>query len=253
MTLPGAAVGSILAAAIAGLVVFISTVLTKEQKTSEFRQVWIDEIRKDISQFIAGVSEVVALHVAKKGDADAHKKFIDDNFKLLHELQMVEHRIVLRLNPLEHAVLIEKITGFRPSMLAAYKTNNRKQVEDDLTKELIAETKSVLSFEWKRVKNGEPTFKRVKYGALVLLAFLAGILIYLVFTSEISGEKTAEVKSEKSAEVPAQNTSQVFQYFATPVPVKPAKRVLHQVQNNATFIELPSQDSCLHTASQCVP
>lgn len=245
MILPSTAVGSILAAAIAGLVVFISTVLTKEQKTSEFRQVWIDEIRKDVSQFIAGVSEVVALYVSNNGNAAAQKKFLEDNFKLLHELQMVEHRIVLRLNPTKHADLIKKITGFRPSMIAAYKGPNRKQIEDDLTSDLLSTTKSVLTCEWKRVKSGEPTFRRVKYSALFLLVLLGLFFIYLLFLPEPPSEKTVEL--------PAQNSSQTFQYFAAPDPVKPTKRIFQQVQNNSTFIEVPSRSDCSHAASQCVP
>jgi hypothetical protein len=245
LILPGTAVGSILAAAIAGLVVFISTVLTKEQKTSEFRQVWIDEIRKDVSQFIAGVSEVVALYVAKKGDVASQEKFIDDNFKLLHELQMVEHRIILRLNPTKHAKLIEKVTGFRSSMLAAYKTPNRKKIEDDLTYDLLSTTKTVLAFEWERVKSGEPIFRRVKYGALALLTFLGVFLLYLLFIPE--------PPSEKAAEIPEKNTTQIFQYFAAPEPVKPTRRILQKVQNNLIFIELPSRDDCPHAASQCTP
>ena len=91
MQLPDAAVGSIIAAAIAGLVVFVSTVLTKEQKTSEFRQAWIDELRKDISQFISGATEVTALMREKAGDKQSQIDFATDNFELIQQLQSVEH------------------------------------------------------------------------------------------------------------------------------------------------------------------
>ncbi|KKB61110.1 hypothetical protein WM40_25065 [Robbsia andropogonis] len=117
MQLPDAAIGSIVAAAIAGLVVFISTVLTKEQKTSEFRQSWIDELRKDISQYISGATEIVTLYARKSNDPTAQAKFLDDNFELIQELQAVEHRIILRLNSKEHEKLIEQITGFRQKLL----------------------------------------------------------------------------------------------------------------------------------------
>lgn len=185
MQLPDAAIGSIIAAAIAGLVVFISTVLAKEQKTSEFRQAWIDELRKDISQYISGASEMVTLYIAKESDKAAQEKFLDDNFKLVHELQTIEHRIVLRLNSKEHAILIAQVTGFRQSMLNAYleahqseetdANQNRQAKENRLTTELLDSTKQVLKSEWRRVKKGEPAFRLVKGVALVVIGILAAI------------------------------------------------------------------------------
>lgn len=184
MILPDAAVGSIIAAAIAGLVVFISTVLAKEQKTSEFRQIWIDELRKDVSQYIAGVSEVVAIHGFKVNDDDAYKKFLDDNFETIHELQTIEHRIFLRLNPIEHSALISLIKSFRKGMLQAHQRPDRVELEEKLTEQLLDATKNVLSFEWKRVKAGEPTFRRVKWGAFGALILLLLTLIFVVFIAE---------------------------------------------------------------------
>lgn|SRR6266446_644807 len=49
------AIGAVMAAIIAAGISFLVTVLAKEQKTSEFRQAWIDALRKDLSEFIATV------------------------------------------------------------------------------------------------------------------------------------------------------------------------------------------------------
>jgi hypothetical protein len=203
--LPDAAVGSIIAAAIAGLVVFISTVLTKEQKTSEFRQVWIDELRKDISQFIAGVTEVVALHRFKIKDEAAYKKFLDDNFKVIHELETLLHRIVLRLNPVEHSALIALVKSFRKDMLKAYQQPGRATLEEQLTKELLDATKKVLSDEWKRVKQGEPTFRMVKKGGLIAMVTLLLLLVIAMFIGR--GEEKKDPSTEKGA-------TQIIQYVA---------------------------------------
>ncbi|MGQ7936732.1 hypothetical protein [Paraburkholderia sp. D1E] len=204
MQLPDAAIGSIIAAAIAGLVVFISTVLTKEQKTSEFRQSWIDELRKDISQYISGATEIVALYTAKTNDKAAQAKFLDENFKLVHELQAIEHRIVLRLNPKEHATLIAQITGFRQSMLDAYSVasasasvdaNLTRQTEEQrLTKELLDSAKFVLKSEWKRVKRGEPAFRIVKWTALAAIIILA----YLFLRSDRSPLKQPQTTEQRT-------------------------------------------------------
>ena len=41
--------GLIVAAIIAGAVAFVSLIISKEQSISEFRQQWIDELRKDVA------------------------------------------------------------------------------------------------------------------------------------------------------------------------------------------------------------
>jgi hypothetical protein len=241
LILPDAAMGSIIAAFIAGLVVFISTVLTKEQKTSEFRQVWIDELRKDIAQYMAGTSEVVALSKAKQSDKAAQEKFIEENFELIHELQTLEHRIILRLNPVEHGDLIALVRKFRGAMLAAYKSSDRRKEEDRLTEELLATTKAVLSREWVRVKRGEPTFQRVKYGALVALIGLAIFLFYaLVFT------RTSDADKIPSSAVT--NNTQVTQIINPPVSAN--KPVTSDVKKSAP-IESAGQ-ACQKRPPQCV-
>lgn len=43
------ALGAVLAAFLTGTVSFISLINSKEQKTSEFRQSWVDNLRNDIA------------------------------------------------------------------------------------------------------------------------------------------------------------------------------------------------------------
>jgi hypothetical protein len=49
-----AAIASIVAALITGAIAFINLTLSKEIKTSEFRQVWIDALRIDLAAFFCG-------------------------------------------------------------------------------------------------------------------------------------------------------------------------------------------------------
>jgi hypothetical protein len=201
MQLPDAAIGSIIAAAIAGLVVFVSTVLTKEQKTSEFRQTWIDELRKDVSQFISGTTEVTALMREKANNKKEQIDFAENNFELIQQLQSVEHRIVLRLNPEEHTELIRLITNFRRSMKFAYSNGNRAVDEERLTKELLDATKSVLSSEWKRVKRGEPTFYYVKWIAVTLAVLMLLWLLhtYLTYTPNSDNRNPSDSPKESAS------------------------------------------------------
>lgn len=173
MLLPDSAIGSIIAAAIAGVVVFISTMLSKEQKTSEFRQAWIDELRNDVSKYISGSTEVIALYYAKNNNKQNQEKFLDDNFQLIHDLQTLEHRIILRLNQDEHQELISKIKKFREVLSDIYKNEkintNRKEAEFALIEDLLFETKKILKYEWKRVKKGEIAFRITKIASLIII------------------------------------------------------------------------------------
>lgn len=205
MLLPDSAIGSIIAAAIAGVVVFISTMLSKEQKTSEFRQTWIDELRKDISKYISGSTEVITLYYSKNNDKKNQEKFLDDNFELIHELQTLEHRIILRLNQEEHRELIKKIKKFREELSDIYKNKqshiNRKEEENIVIDELIFETKKILNYEWKRVKKGEVTFRITKVVSLVVVVLGCAYFLFNLkgYFFDASPSRFASVKKEESA------------------------------------------------------
>jgi hypothetical protein len=47
------AVGAITAAIIGGKISIISMMLSKDQKTTEYRRKWIDMFRNDVSDFVA--------------------------------------------------------------------------------------------------------------------------------------------------------------------------------------------------------
>ncbi|HKE96605.1 MAG TPA: hypothetical protein VKB34_20010, partial [Povalibacter sp.] len=47
------AIATVVASLIAGVFSFVNLTLNKEQKTSEFRQAWIDALRADLSAFFA--------------------------------------------------------------------------------------------------------------------------------------------------------------------------------------------------------
>ena len=85
--------GLIVAAIIAGAVAFFSLIISKEQSVSEFRQQWIDELRKDIGIIIGFVYRIHRESIAKKTDEELKSEFTRFN--------RVIARIRLRLNPRE--------------------------------------------------------------------------------------------------------------------------------------------------------
>ena len=172
----GLTFGAIGAALIAAAVSLIGLVLGKEQKTSEFRQEWINKLRDEISSYVTNVS---AISDQLKFD------FQNVNEKLKHlspfyqAINSAANSIKLRLNPDEvEAQAILKIMD---------KIELASQDDDefvpgriqDLEDELISRSQTLLKSEWARVKAGETSFKVAKYSALGLTLTLAGTLMYL--------------------------------------------------------------------------
>jgi hypothetical protein len=62
MDIPPLALGVIIAAVITGFISFAGLILAKEQKTSEFRQSWIDSLREEMSEYLAQLGILVLAH-----------------------------------------------------------------------------------------------------------------------------------------------------------------------------------------------
>lgn len=182
MQLPEVALGATLAALISAMAVYITTVLSKEQKTSEFRQVWIDGLRNDISEYLSKVQSIHSLGRVHAGVTEQEKlKLVVDMMDHIQQAQICEYRIALRLNPVEHTSLMTKITSFQDEMLKLSSANlDRNELiskQDILTKALIEESQAVLKKEWKRVKAGELSFRILKY-----LAAASTIIVAVYFS-----------------------------------------------------------------------
>jgi hypothetical protein len=209
MLIPDAAIGSILAAMIAGLVVFISTVLAKEQKTSEFRQAWIDELRKDVAQYVSGTIEFAALYSLKKKNKVGEVEFLEENFDAIRDLQSIEYRIIFRLNQVKHASLISKLKGLRSQMISLYDQGmTNKGLEAAITDAITDDCKVILKNEWERVKKGESGFRLVKWAAMGIAIFgLLASLLYLYLRSQPSEilhkVQTTDQKTQAAASTPA--------------------------------------------------
>jgi len=176
--LPDAAIGAVCAAMISALMVFLSTVFSKEQKTSEFRQSWINEFRQEMAEFMASIHQSVSITVnLKEEKIEDRRKFFFDNLPVLQRSEQLRLALLLRLNPIEHKVLIGYIANYITDMLADF---SGKPIGSDrgdaLTMRLLEETQRVLRYEWKRVKRGEPIFKWTKWvslGALIVSTILS--------------------------------------------------------------------------------
>jgi ABC-type hemin transport system substrate-binding protein len=159
--------GPIVAAIIAGAVAFLASVFSKELKTSEFRQAWIDALRNDLSELISMAlqlgDEIVVRHKAGE-DPKAIQAHLRTEEPMFQRLEACRARILLRLNPREHQVLMN-----------AVKIMSEPAEHDAKAETLITESQRVLKAEWRRVKRGEPVFRVTKWLSLIVSA--AGLVV----------------------------------------------------------------------------
>lgn len=88
-------VGAVGAALVAGLISFLSLVIGKEQKISEFRQAWIEDLRKCLVGYLVHInalSDLIRLEQAGQ-PSDITAKLIR-----IQSLNEASHGIVFRIN-----------------------------------------------------------------------------------------------------------------------------------------------------------
>lgn len=175
------ALTTIVAAGLAALASFVSLVNQKEQKTSEFRQAWIDSLRVDLAQFLGEV-ETLSLQTSdfmERGSPN-RAEFLAQVSGQYSTLRGLLSRIILRLNPDEHhdleVVLVElgEALHAEPIHIA---------VVQKLRESTLRESRSILKSEWVRVKRGEPAYQVTK----VVTAAAAVLLAGLFFTCATAG------------------------------------------------------------------
>ena len=175
-------IATIVAALTAGGVAYLATVLSKEQKTSEFRQSWIDALREDISEFV-GVTEIIYAMMriqAERNGVGAAVDYALGSEKKLSELAVIYYRIRLRLNRDKHGDLLQTLKRVY-ELFSGTETVLDLPTFNSMIQTVDKDSAAVLKREWKRVKRGEPTFLISKYLSLATLlcacALLSGIYL----------------------------------------------------------------------------
>lgn len=176
-------IGVVTASIIAGFFSFVSLVLAKEQKVSEFRQQWIDSLREDLSQFI---SKLMTMKDVKKNIALAKEKKQKPDFSLsdvkeLHTaISEAYTRIILRLNPNDNCSYSKGLTESLNKINKLMKEKQWNEISSGV-EELRGLSQQVLKTEWTRVKEGEPTFKWSKRIAILMFTVAIGIAVFMFY------------------------------------------------------------------------
>lgn len=174
-----ATIGAISAATIAGGISFLIAVLSKDQKTSEFRQAWIDGLRSDIAEVVSLFMVLTdTVHVMAQEGKTAeqiteHLRQRDEHFC---KWEMADAKVMLRLNPKEHQKLIASLIALRTTPESLMLESSAVHA---LVKDVITESQTVLKAEWKRVKRGEPVFVATK--VISISVIVAGLLLWVAY------------------------------------------------------------------------
>lgn len=161
------AIATVVASLIAAVVSFVNLTLTKEQKTSEFRQTWIDALREDLATFFACARAFARTIEAKHALGDVYKNNVifpiteEKISEIRFQIAEVHYRIKLRLNPDEpdHKELL-RLMGVAISKQNAMSQEKTSGAETLKAIELAADFAGpILKTEWERVKRGELAFR----------------------------------------------------------------------------------------------
>lgn len=171
-----AALASIVTAGVAATVSLIVSILAKEQKTSEFRQQWINDLRDDLASLLSEASILYGyVEVARKAD-NSHESFLskaEERYDNVVRAEMLVQRLKMRLNPREHDVLL----GLLDQLVEA------PDRASECAKQIVEAAQVILKTEWRRVKKGELAYRFAKQtaGLLVVVAIASiGCLVYWV-------------------------------------------------------------------------
>jgi hypothetical protein len=185
-----APIATVVAALITAVISFVNLTLSKEQKTSEFRQAWIDGLRGDLAIFFSSARALCRTMQETRSPNTTDEDIQDFKFgkEKIGSMRFAAadslYRIKLRLNKNEpeHMELNRLLDS-------AILTQNRINIEkgEDYTEALDAielaasYSQDILKNEWERVKLGERSFQIVKNIAMPLIMVFCVILIVLLF------------------------------------------------------------------------
>ena len=197
------AFGVIFAAIITGGISFINLIASKDQKTSEFRQKWIDALREDISEYLGNISILLVQsqiffekqsilnkninlqNEVKYHEDDLKKEYAENIKSNLLQCEILYHKILFRLNIKDDELIIRSMTKIQNSYAMSLlsepsleEINKEKEVFSELIHKLLKK-------EWERVKKGEPSYYITKYiaiGISLLLLTMITLLLLGVLT-----------------------------------------------------------------------
>jgi len=184
------AMATVTASLIAATIAFVNLTLTKELKTSEFRQAWINSLREDLSIFFACARAFARAteeqHIFDKTESEENSfKISSDKVSdMRYQVAEVYSRVTLKLNykEPEHEELL------RLMKVAIDKQNEALKNKSDSTETIKAieiatkHSRPLIKTEWDRVKDGEPAFKNARNGAIIgIIVLCLAVICFIAY------------------------------------------------------------------------
>lgn len=191
-------VGAIGAAAIAGIISLLGLIISKEQKTSEFRQAWIDALRTEITTYLTGLNAIADAARVKYASHAEKVRALSPHYSRLNQATF---GIALRVNPKERRsqILLECIAELQELAVDEHKLT--PEHIRPIEARLLSSSQDLLKFEWGRVKRGELTFVVAKF---VSLALVIAALVYggLLMANEIKPDSPSTSPPAAEKQIP---------------------------------------------------
>lgn len=182
-------------------------IISKEQKTSEFRQQWIDALRQEVAEFL-GYAEITAtlrsmLDLDECEPAKEKTKIAEGLLRIKDEARESErlyHQLLLKLNPNEHCNIVQVLNELRDEINKEAPASSFAR--DQIEQRLITQVQEALRAEWNRVKRGELVYRIAKFGTMVVVVMLVILLsVSLISKAKLLNQTavpSTEMKSESS-------------------------------------------------------
>lgn len=163
-------IASVIAAIIAAAAAVVGLVITKENKTSEFRQNWIDGLRNELAELMEYYLRLQTCEYSERVSVRNKINFLAAKIRL---------RISSNTPTTEEKKLLDLINN---QMVSIYSVSSVTEVE----KMYFLYSSSILKSEWERVKRGEKKYRiAVTIAYLILGVFTSYfVLKYIIIASE---------------------------------------------------------------------
>lgn len=156
-------IATVTGAFIAGFVAFLTSMLSKELKTSEFRYSWLNAVLDDTATFI-GAAQSALMAPKSRVTEDAKEASVDPE---LAEAMAAYYRARIRLYPQKHSSAIAALDSLH-TLLIQRPTPDAGVIDPKL-REVVQTTHEALKDEWEKVKRGELVFRLTKYVSLIVI------------------------------------------------------------------------------------
>lgn len=157
-----AGIASVIAAIIAAAAAGVGLVITKENKTSEFRQDWIDGLREELAELME--------YFLRLRNCNS-----DEIISVKNKINFLSAKIKLRLSSDSPTNEEKKLLG----IITDHIVNADPTVDCTQVVQLyFSYSSSILKSEWERVKRGE---KKYREAVAIAYLILGGFASYFVF------------------------------------------------------------------------